>query len=867
MSADLIYIVRWFLALLLLSAAVFPLVLVIFPGFKDFGYIFSKPLGLILCGGLMWVLSVFRVLKFNKTDSYICTGIIFVLSFFILFISRKISGQSLKDFINAIPKKRIIITVVVTEAAFFLLLLYFCYLRGCTPAAYGTERFMDYGFIKAISRSPYMPAPDIWYAGENINYYYVGQFLAAFLIKLSGNSVAYGYNLCLMCLPAMGFIECFSIVGNLLCVKCSEMKKSRFVAVCVTIGGIIAGLANTVAGNVHYLIYGLFNLAGKPDEGPYYYWDSTRFIGYNPDVEDKTIHEYPAYSFVLGDLHAHVINYIFVLAIIGILLAWYLNRRMYVTLKTAEIEGAGKDNGSVSASGTTGTDEGIDSATDVIGTDVGSASALKTTETDSGSASAAEKIGIKHLIAEAFTPQLVLIGVMLGLFHGINFWDFPIYYIVSGAVILFTNIFMYRKFKPVLLGTLFQAISIMGIARICALPFTMKFRMIASQVKISHQHTPLWQFLILWGLPVFVCLLFCIAFVFELRAIEKMEAVTGGNINNKGANADNSDDVSAGANAETNKKTKKDKKKRVGKAGNSDDGGVNKDTPDKEGDDHFDISSDIFMLIMALCALGLLIGPEILYVDDIYQGAYERTNTMFKLVYQAWILFGLCFGYMLVRMILVSKKIVFRVLAVVPLIVFLLTVDYFRAASDYNFGGLIDNDYKTLNASAFMFDDYIDAGAGINMLDDKAAIQWINNNVRAYPTVVLEANGDSYTFYERISVFTGQPTVLGWGTHEWLWRSEDVSAVLAPEEQRQRVEDVKAIYTSGDEQKVKELIKQYNISYIVIGYNEQCPRQCDEVWQAPCQTEFLKSLGEVVFTSNYNEDYPLYIVDVRKLLE
>ncbi len=37
---------------------------------------------------------------------------------------------------------------------------------------------------------------------------------------------------------------------------------------------------------------------------------------------DETIHEFPSYSFVLGDLHAHVINVFFVLAVLGILYAW-----------------------------------------------------------------------------------------------------------------------------------------------------------------------------------------------------------------------------------------------------------------------------------------------------------------------------------------------------------------------------------------------------------------------------------------------------------------------------------------------------------------------------------------------------------------
>ena len=54
---------------------------------------------------------------------------------------------------------------------------------------------------------------------------------------------------------------------------------------------------------------------------------ATRYIGYNPDVPDKTIHEFPCYSFVLGDLHAHVVNVMFVLFLTGLLYAWMKRRQ------------------------------------------------------------------------------------------------------------------------------------------------------------------------------------------------------------------------------------------------------------------------------------------------------------------------------------------------------------------------------------------------------------------------------------------------------------------------------------------------------------------------------------------------------------
>ena len=45
----------------------------------------------------------------------------------------------------------------------------------------------------------------------------------------------------------------------------------------------------------------------------YWFPHSTRYIGHNPLTDDQCIHEFPSYSFVLGDLHAHVVNVMFVL--------------------------------------------------------------------------------------------------------------------------------------------------------------------------------------------------------------------------------------------------------------------------------------------------------------------------------------------------------------------------------------------------------------------------------------------------------------------------------------------------------------------------------------------------------------------------
>ena len=78
-------------------------------------------------------------------------------------------------------------------------------------------------------------------------------------------------------------------------------------------------------------------------------------------------------------------------------------------------------------------------------------------------------------------------------------------------------------------------------------------------------------------------------------------------------------------------------------------------------------------------------------------------------------------------------------------------------------------------------------------------------NIEGAP-VVLEANGDSYSGFERVSASTGLPTVLGWYVHEWLWRN-DVADL------NQKSADIETIYTSGDASLVQKLMKQYEVEY------------------------------------------------------
>jgi uncharacterized membrane protein len=95
--------------------------------------------------------------------------------------------------------------------------------------------------------------------------------------------------------------------------------------------------------------------------------------------------------------------------------------------------------------------------------------------------------------------------------------------------------------------------------------------------------------------------------------------------------------------------------------------------------------------------------------------------------------------------------------------------------------------------------------------DEAAAIEWLRS---APGGVVVEAVGDGYSAYARISTYTGLQTVLGWPGHEAQWRG-------GYEPQGSRREDVTKLYSTARWEEAREIIEKYDIRYIYIGNLER----------------------------------------------
>lgn len=734
-TVDFTYVLTWWLSLILLGVVMQPLCIVLFPKFHDGGWLFSKALGIAVCSFVMWYLSSLRLVKFTRTGS-IVLSILVLLCGSILFYFLKMKKER-KYRISEFYTTERLVSMLSSEIIFFCAFVVWCYLRGKNPDAFGTERFMDYGFMMSMNKSEYMAPVDMWFSGNGINYYYYGQYLCTFICKLTEVPVTHGYNISMAMLAAFGFSMPYSIVSNLLRVRLIDRSSERLTnagkARAARLGeiidesaepyyrpafaGMLAGIAVSVSSTMHYPIYKhilpWFQRLHGDEEYKYWFSNPTRYIGYYYERGDKTIHEFPSYSYVLGDLHAHVVNTILVMTVLAVLFSWLLSRKEKMDLV--------REGGSVF-----GPDQTVVDA-------------------------------MKFPWKEALHPAVFTCSFLIGLFHMTNYWDFPIYFVVSGAIILFSNIIIYgyKKYHAWAL-TGCEAVVFIVVGFIVSLPFTLSFKSMSMGIGITLKHTLFKEFLVVWGLP-FICLI-----VFLLALLrEKAEQVT--------------------------KRIPKDRIKRP----------------------PFLTSlsiSDLFVLTVALCAGGLVLIPEVIFVRDIYGGDYERANTMFKLSYQAFIMFGISMAYIIGRLMFMPKSVFQKAFAMTGV----LCIFACNAYMNQCYRDWMSGKYRGLDASAFMKNQNS---------DDAEMVEFINNNIEGQP-VILERAGLSYTYYNRISVFTGCPTVVGWKTHEWLWRCNG-KIDKCPEEVDERICDIETVFTSDSADEVMAILRKYNVDYLYIG---ECER-------------------------------------------
>lgn len=642
--------VRWLLICLLIAMIMKPLFPLRSLRPMDGGFSVSLGLGTGILFTVVWFVCAVTGLPF---DSVSCIAVTFL--FAIVFIKRKKSGPEDADKIGARDERRRFLGGFCVFALLFIIAVW---VKGYKPIIdFQTEQYMDYGFMNAMFRQKRVPFEDIWFAGSRVNYYYLGQAVAVFFCRLAFATPDYGYNLMLCMLFAFLALSVFSLTEAFLA-RIPFMN--RF---CPALGGVMASLLCTCGGNGHWIGYGIIRqlrdkITGMVPDKRYWFPDSTLFIGYDPDTLDKAKHEFPSYTLILGDLHAHVCNMLFTIPLLVLLFDYALDD----SRDPKEEEGA----------------EGIRRAEDF-----------------------ARKL---------YDRRLFIMGIILGLFKGVNYWDFPIYFVVAGAVILFCDLRKYGGSAKTVVTVLFKGLFIYLVGAVVMLPFTMNYDKPFSGIHLCDRHSPLIKLVIIWFVHVLTVLSLLI-FVFLEKHAGKRRGERRG----------------------------------------------------------FELYELIIMAV-SLCGLGLILMPELIYVKDIYGDEFQRYNTMFKLTFQGFILLsissGMCIGIFLnaalrskaVRIILRSAGIVYCMAAIA-------LGAYMGWSVRAWFGNVSDPSLrKGISASAFIEED--------PMYDNVREAIGILNEDPDRRLHIIEEGGNSYRPQNRLSVFTGAVTVAGWYVHEWVWHND-----------------------------------------------------------------------------------------------
>jgi YYY domain-containing protein len=783
----------WYLTVSLLGLIAFPLAHRLLPALADRGYSLSRALGLLIWGYVFWMSASLGIAQ-NDAG-----GLIFALTALIalsVWAGWNQRGEIL-DWLKT--NRRFVIT---TEALFLIAFLAMAFVRASNPETTGTEKPMELAFINAILHSPTFPPHDPWLSGYSISYYYFGYVLTAMLAKFTATPGAVAFNLMLSLLFALNAIGAYGILFTLL----SKFNKSQFTNLPIY-RSLLAPLFLLVVSNVEGFLEILhrrglgwtFNADGTvtssfwsrldmkelslPPTQPlgwmpdrfWWWWRASRVVqDYDFEVWREIIDEFPFFSYLLGDLHPHVLAMPFALLVVGLALNLFLG--------------------------------GWRGETNLFGLKVA-------------------------LRAEG----LLVLSVALGGLAFLNTWDFPIYLaVVCGAFILaraHAYGWNWARFEEFL-----KFGFPLGVASIVLyLPFYLGFQSQAGGI-LPNLINPtrgahLWVMFGTLLLPIFAWFLYLIyaekhpvdwgagfSLAFAVMLILLTLALTTGLIvintdmgkqylaDQGVTNASNylievglrrlsyifglSTQllVLGGALSFLVKSSNQPAAIVEGKSAN------NPVLPSARVP-----SGQVFVFLLIVIGGLLVLTPDFVYLRDQFG---NRMNTIFKFYYQAWLLWSLAASFGLA--VLLDKlrglwAVIFRVGFAFLLIVGLTYPVLSLPSKTNNFN---PSSGWTLNG-ADNFARYAP--------DDAAAAMWLSS---APIGTLVEAVGGQYSEFARIATYSGQPGLLGWPGHEAQWRGGYA-------EMGTREQDIERLYQTNSWDEAQLIIDQYGIRYIYVGSLER----------------------------------------------
>jgi YYY domain-containing protein len=832
-------VLPWLLAVELLYLATLPLAMFIFRPLPDRGIVLARVLGLLGVGYVTWLIVSLGLAEFSRTA--ILIGVLVISSLSVLALTAR--WRESKEFLGQHWQ-----LLLLGEALFLIAFLAFVGVRALNPDLWhpylGGEKPMELAYLNAVVRSTAFPPYDPWFAGGYLNYYYWGYFIVALPIRITGIIPTTAFNLAVPLFFALTLTGAYSLVYNLaqgasrrnppnvgtgfkpVPTEGGEVhphpdplpsrNREKIPGSPIT-AGLIAGLFIAVMGNLDGMVQlgqGVWQKIFNPGLGfpPFDFWRSSRMIpplenidpsplafwvpDKIPDAPDISWHitEFPFFTFLFADLHAHMMVIPFTLLVIGLGLALMVGLRNAGWLW-------------------------------------------------------------------AMTSSAVL-GLALGSLWVINSWDYPSY---LGLVVTLIWLAVYLRRgtatrKLALFGVL--AVVIVGVSVLAFLPFHQPYETFDAGIAASKWRTPIDRYIGIHGLFLFVVGTFLVYHTRRsLAEVVKGFLPLGRKALGQGSKSSSGPLVVSLSNYERTGGTLQQACPEPAEVAQDERTKNEKVILDRES-----VSSDkpwkrvylvlgalpiiylavagywtaavltillvltglaiwdilishipdrayaVLPLVLLALALAIGIGVDLVRLN----GDIGRMNTLFKLYLEAWVLFSIAAGYMLWRLrtqgwlrghwswgksawvgvlaLLVASSLIYTGLGTPA-----------RLANRFERGPV------TLKGSAYMNNAiHWEEDQRLELKWDLEAIQWLQENVQGSP-VVLEAHNEQYHWSSRIVDYTGLPTVLGWPWHQIQQRFAYADAV------HDRAKAVQAIYNTTDLSLAQELLRKYEVEYIVVG--------------------------------------------------
>lgn len=778
----------WLLVIEIIGLMAFPVAFVLLPRLTDRGYSVAKPLGLLLLSWPLWFLGSLHVVPTTHCTLW---GTLTLFSV----ASGWYAIRHHREMAEFFRRERHVI--LIGEGIFLLMYLAWVLYRAYDPSIDTTEKPMDFAFLNASVIANFFPPEDPWLRGYDVPYYYFGYLMMGNLTELTSIPSRISYNLALALIPALAATAAFGLVYNLIRTHGASVTRAVGFAI---LAPVLLLLVSNLEGILEFMrlrelgtasFWGWLGIKdlGTVDTSSWrpndylWWWRSTRVIdslGPQGNSLDYTITEFPFFSFLLGDLHPHLMSIPFVLLFLTFSLDFFLSPVL---------------------------------------------------------------IGARWVREHLCT--VIVAALILGSLAFINIWDIVPFGVLWAAMMIFKASRQETHQKESGWAQIFPRVWLpiavtLGLAILMYLPYYFSVDSQANGIlPVGEVATRPIHFLIIWGLFLAILL------PFLLRQFPMVLSMPSGN---------------AALACLTCGTENPDPSRFCAKCG------AVMDTARREFWPRAFIvlglillpffiwaawqlmwstltwstaplvvvterfvnvlplmlllfvalysliryaesrASTVMAFIFALISMALLLilGPEFLRVDDLF---HNRMNTIFKGYYQAWILLVIAsaFGLYFLSSMKPPSRVIFRLgmggwwgLIGVLFIASL----YYPVEAAFTKSGQFKGD-TTLDGLA-----HIARGTS----GEYAAIRWLQDNGKRGEGI-LEAVGDSWSSYGRISSSTGLPTILGWPWHEHQWHGSQ-----KPFEGRE--EEVRTIYATTDASEAMRLLNKYDIQYVVLGPRE-----------------------------------------------